>query len=89
MPWSFAELGNGGALGSLPNHAKVRVLSPATHRKAWITKEDIGGGGNAVEGHYRAFDLYQPVASWLANASCSWTGVILWRKPQVSHGKTW
>lgn len=79
-PWSFAELGMGSAMGSLPNKARVRILSPATHKKTWVTKEDIGGGGDPVQGYRRSIDLYAPVAQWIAGADCNWTGTIDWRK---------
>lgn len=79
-PWSFAELGMGHNLGGLAHEQRIRILYPPTHRKTWIEKLDIGGGGNSVEGHTRGIDLYAPVAAWIANASCTWTGTILWRK---------
>lgn len=78
-PWGFAELGMGSAMGGLPNGTRVRVLDPVTHKRKWIVKDDIGAGGDSVEGLPREIDLYAPTAAYLAGASCSWTGRILWR----------
>lgn len=77
---SFAELGMGSALGGLPYLARIRVLNPRNHRRMTIRKRDIGGGGGAVLGLARSIDLWQPVAARLFNASCTWTGVVLWRR---------
>lgn len=79
---SFAELGNGGALGGLPYMARIRVLNPATHRRLNIRKRDIGLGGSSVAGLLRSLDLYWRVTSYLDPAAgCSWwTGKVLWRR---------
>lgn len=77
---SFAELGMGSALGGLPYLARIRVLNPRNHRRLTILKRDIGGGGGNVFGLRRSIDLWQPVATRVFGASCSWTGAILWRR---------
>lgn len=82
LKWrSFAELGNGYALGGLAHNTRIRVLNPATGRRLTIRKRDIGKGGGPVNGHRRSIDLYWRVTQYLdRNASCSsWTGTILWR----------
>lgn len=80
-PWSFAELDMGTALGNLPNHTRIRILYPRTHRKKTIMKRDIGGGGGPIEGVPRKIDLYAPAAEYLnGGQGCNWTGVVLWRR---------
>lgn len=71
----------GTALGNLPNHARIRILSPRTHRKKTVVKRDIGGGGGSVEGVRRGLDLWQPAADYInGGQGCNWTGKILWRR---------
>lgn len=77
-PDTFAELGNGSALGGLPYMAKVEFKT-ADGRILVAYKRDIGGGGGSVGGYTRSFDLYQPFASKLAGAGCNWTGVVTYR----------
>lgn len=79
-PWSFAELDMGTALGDLPAGTAIQIRSPATHKITTIEKLDIGEGGGDVEGIPRRIDLYAPVAKWLANADCNWTGVVEWAR---------
>lgn len=69
----------GTAMGDLPYDAEVRVLDPTTHRRLWLHKLDIGGGGSSIAGVPREIDLYGPAAAYVANATCTWTGRILWR----------
>lgn len=70
----------GSDLGGLPNGTKILIRSQATHRKTIIVKGDIGAGGGSVGELTRSIDLYAPLAKWLANASCSWTGVVEWAR---------
>ena len=82
---SFAELGGTTAstatlMGGLPNGAKVRILYPPTGRKMTIRKRDIGLGGAQVGGLPRAIDLWHDVTARVAVDSCTWTGVVLYRR---------
>lgn len=77
---SFAELNMGTAMGGLPNGAKIRILYPPTGRKMTIYKRDIGAGGGPVFGFRRAIDLWHDVTARVAVDSCTWTGVVLYRR---------
>jgi hypothetical protein len=77
---SFAELNMGTALGGLPNGAKIRILYPPTGRKMTIYKRDIGLGGGSVGGWPRKIDLWHDVTARVAVDSCTWTGVVLYRR---------
>lgn len=70
----------GSAMGNLPNHTSIRVFDPATKKELTVVKRDIGAGGSPVGGYPREIDLYAPAARTLANAGCSWTGVVLWQR---------
>lgn len=71
----------GNALGGLGYGARIRVLWPRTHRRITIRKRDIGLGGGNVGGLRRSIDLYEPVLTYLLRGrSCTWTGVLLWRR---------
>lgn len=60
---SYAELGNGFALGGLPYKQKLRI----SYRGRTVTalKRDIGGGGDNVFGYSRAIDLWCETAQKL------------------------
>lgn len=81
-PWTFAELGMGTAMGGLPNHARIRVQDPRSHRQITLVKNDIGLGGGAVGGYRRTLDVLWPALHRLlrGRANCSWTGVLKWRR---------
>lgn len=81
---SFAELGMGcnlpgqlgrGALGGLPNGARIRVLY--RHRKLTLVKRDCGAGGGPVGGFPRAIDIW-----WQAGVRLRIPGlaVVQWRR---------
>jgi hypothetical protein len=60
---SFAELGNGKALGGLPDGAKIEITYG--DKTMIIEKGDVGGGGGDVDGKPRAVDLWWQVAKQL------------------------
>jgi hypothetical protein len=60
---AFAELGNGTALGGIPDGTKLEI--DYNGRKVIATKEDIGAGGADVNGHKRAIDLWWQTANLL------------------------
>lgn len=70
----------GAYMGGLPNKATIVVRDPASRRKHKLTKNDIGAGGNSVNGRTRAIDLYAPAAHYLAHAGCNWTGTVEWQR---------
>lgn len=60
---TYAELGNGFALGGLPYKQKLRISFRG--RTVTAVKRDIGGGGSSVFGYTRAIDLWHETAAKL------------------------
>jgi hypothetical protein len=76
---SWAELGNGCALGCLPQGTKLRILIPSTGRKLTLVKNDIGLGGGPIAGLPRLIDLWHAAASALGVGGV-WSGRVLYRR---------
>lgn len=62
-PLSYAELGNGKALGGLPYRHPLTIRYAG--RSVVARKLDIGAGGGDINGHARAIDLYYHLADQL------------------------
>jgi len=76
---SYAELGNGCALGCLPYGAKLRILIPSTHKRLTLLKRDIGFGGGPIAGFPRVIDLWHAAAAALGVGHV-WSGKVLYRR---------
>ena len=76
---SWAELGNGCALGCLPRGTAIRVLVPATGRRLTVRKRDIGLGGGSIAGLPRTVDLWWMAARELG-LPLAWSGRVLIRR---------
>lgn len=80
--FGFAELDMGTALGGLPYLARIRVKDPISRRSATLRRVDIGRGGGPIRGVHRRIDILWTALKRLlrSRSSCSWTGVVLWRR---------
>jgi TP901 family phage tail tape measure protein len=70
---AFAELGMGTLLGHLPFHSKL--LIDRGGKSVVGEKLDIGAGGDAVDGHTRAIDLWYQTAEALGLPR-DWLGLV-------------
>jgi hypothetical protein len=62
---AIAELGNGSALGHIPDGTRLEITDNTTGNSIIAVKEDIGAGGADVQGHTRAIDLWWQTANAL------------------------
>jgi hypothetical protein len=62
---AIAELGNGTALGSIPDGTRLEIKDNTTGKTVIAIKEDIGAGGADIQGHTRAIDLWWQTANAL------------------------
>lgn len=62
---AIAELGNGTALGHIPDGTRLEIKDNETGNTVIAVKEDIGAGGSDVQGHPRAIDLWWQTANAL------------------------
>ena len=76
---SFAELGNGRAMGDLPYKQKIKLYVPSTKKSMTLVKRDIGGGGGPIGGYPRQVDIWYKAAQALGLPQ-SWAGVVRWTK---------
>jgi N-acetylmuramoyl-L-alanine amidase len=60
---AYAELGNGTAMGKLPNGTKLQISYKG--KSIVAEKRDIGGGGGPIEGKPRKIDLWWETARLL------------------------
>lgn len=71
---AYAELGNGTALGNLPNGTRLAITYNG--KTVIAEKADIGAGGSDVNGHTRAVDLWWQTANALGFTDNGGLGVV-------------